>query len=299
MNLDFKKICIYGLGMMGGTIAYAIQKHFPKTKITAIVWNYEEKQTVLKAQVSNEIFTEEEFLKNRNWNEFEIVFLCLPVSQIIEKLQEIPDSYAGIVTEIGSTKRSILTAAEKKSFAFVGSHPICGSEYSGVSHAKKELFENRLCTLTKTTRKQTEKTYFIIETFWKKVGMKTIFMNAEEHDKVFCYISHFPHLLASLMVNWIGKQDFVETYREKSHVSISGGGLKDMIRTAGSNPKMWESIFQDNYENILKSLIEFKQEMEQTIEFFQKGKIDWISYIEKAEINKGKILNNAKENKNS
>ena len=63
--------------------------------------------------------------------------------------------------------------------------------------------------------------------------------------------SHFPHLLASLMTNWIGNKDFVREYQKKSPISISGGGLKDMIRTAGSNPKMWESIFEDNYENIL------------------------------------------------
>ena len=296
--MQIKKICIYGVGMMGGSIGISIINHFSNIQISGVVQSEKEQWEISQKKISIEIFTEKNFLKKPNWQDFQLIIFCLPVDQIIKKLKLIPNDYPGIVIDIGSIKTNIMRQAEEVNYSFVGSHPICGSEHSGFLYADGNLFLNKLCSLTKTKRFQSEEIYKKIESFWKLFGMKTIFIDSVEHDKIFSYISHFPHLLTSLMVNWIGKKEIIVNYMKESPTSISGGGLKDMIRIAGSNPTMWQSIFYQNKQNLLIALIEFKEEIDKMIQNIEENKIDWISFIEKAKINKGKVLKDDQKNEN-
>ena len=111
-----------------------------------------------------------------------------------------------IITDVGSTKKNVLKLKKNKldkSLNWILSHPIAGSEVSGPEYGKANLFNNRWCIITKQkTDKKVEK----VERFWKKIGCKVIFMNPEEHDKIFAITSHLPHLIAYNLIKTA--QDF-------------------------------------------------------------------------------------------
>ena len=138
-----------------------------------------------------------------------------------------------------------------------------GEEVSGPEYGKANLFNNRWCIITKQkTDKKVEK----VERFWKKIGCKVIFMNPEEHDKIFAITSHLPHLIAYNLIKTA--QDFQHKER-KNLIKFSAGGLRDFSRTAASNEIMWRDIFFNNKKNMLlainmfsKNLNSFKRNIE-------------------------------------
>ena len=171
-----------------------------------------------------------------------------------------------IITDVGSTKKNVLKLKKNKldkSLNWILSHPIAGSEVSGPEYGKANLFNNRWCIITKQkTDKKVEK----VERFWKKIGCKVIFMNPEEHDKIFAITSHLPHLIAYNLIKTA--QDFQHKER-KNLIKFSAGGLRDFSRTAASNEIMWRDIFFNNKKNMLlainmfvKNLNSFKRNIE-------------------------------------
>src|SRR5207249_4340864 len=108
-----------------------------------------------------------------------------------------------IVTDVGSTKRSVVRAAEEllqpNRGTFVGSHPMAGSEKRGVEFARADLFHGARCIVTPsvaTPLTAVEK----VESFWKSLGMTIVRMSSEDHDRLVCDISHLPHALAAALV---------------------------------------------------------------------------------------------------
>ena len=138
----------------------------------------------------------------------------------------------------------------KKKISWIQSHPIAGSEVSGPEHGKENLFENKWCVLIKN-KKINMKHLKYLDSFWKKMGSKTVIMNAERHDKIFSITSHLPHLIAYNLVK--SAQDF-EKKQKYDLIKYSAGGLRDFSRIAASNEIMWRDIFFDNRKNVSKAI---------------------------------------------
>ena len=152
----------------------------------------------------------------------------------------------------------------KKKISWIQSHPIAGSEVSGPEHGKENLFENKWCVLIKN-KKINMKHLKFLNSFWKKMGSKTVIMNAERHDKIFSITSHLPHLIAYNLVK--SAQDF-EKKQNFRLIRYSAGGLRDFSRIAASNEIMWRDIFFDNRKNVsraidifIKNLRSFKKDI--------------------------------------
>ena len=158
-----------------------------------------------------------------------------------------------IITDVGSSKlesSEIIKKNLKKTISWIQSHPIAGSEVSGPEHGKENLFENKWCVLIKN-KKTNIKHFKFLNTFWKKMGSKTVTMNAERHDKIFSITSHLPHLIAYNLVK--SAQDF-EKNQKYDLIKYSAGGLRDFSRIAASNEIMWRDIFFDNRKNVSKAI---------------------------------------------
>ena len=158
-----------------------------------------------------------------------------------------------MITDIGSSKTEsskIIKKFLKKNSHWISSHPIAGSEVSGPEHGKENMFEKKWCILIKD-RKINLKHLKLLNSFWKKVGSKTVIMNSEKHDKIFSIISHLPHLVAYNLVK--SAQDF-EKIQRFDLIKYSAGGLRDFSRIAASNEVMWRDIFFDNSRNISKAI---------------------------------------------
>src|SRR5205814_1835691 len=129
-----------------------------------------------------------------------------------------------LVTDVGSTKRSIVQFAAKilpKTVRFVGSHPMAGSEKRGVEHARADLFRDAICVVTPDA--QTDPgALAAIEAFWTELGMSVRRMLPEAHDAAVAAVSHLPHAIAAALVR----------LQDESSLSVSGKGFLDATRIA-------------------------------------------------------------------
>jgi len=158
-----------------------------------------------------------------------------------------------IITDIGSSKiesSKIIKKFLKRGIHWIQSHPITGSEVSGPEHGKENMFKDKWCILIKDKKTNSTNLKFL-NSFWKKVGSKTVMMNVEKHDKIFSITSHLPHLVAYNLVK--SAQDF-EKKQKYDLIKFSAGGLRDFSRIAASNEIMWRDIFFDNKLNVSRAI---------------------------------------------
>ena len=244
----FKKLLIVGCGLIGSSILRgSINK-----KISKNIFVYEKsKKNIAKIKKINSKIIILKKLDKRI-SDIDIVIISTPMSQY-ERIIPHLNKFLGkksIITDVGSTKQSVLNLKNKKlnkSLDWILSHPIAGSEVSGPEFGTKNLFLNKLCVIVKDKNKnKLEK----ITRFWKKLGSKVILMNPQDHDKIFALTSHLPHLIAYNLIKTA--QDF-QKKQKKNIIKFSAGGLRDFSRIAASNEIMWRDIFFNN-DNIIKAI---------------------------------------------
>lgn len=291
----FQSTLIYGFGLMGASLSLAIRKKNLSKKISAIIRNQKSLEEIRALHFQDEFLIEEEFLAKNLWSNFDFIVFCLPVDVTIQKIQLVPSSYNGILTDVASTKKEIIETVEKKftnSHNYVSSHPMTGSENSGAEFAKEDLYENKVCILTcpKNYNKQSMEQ---IKKFWNCLNCQTVMLNAVEHDEILAYLSHTPHILSALMVNWALENEKVQSYTYSMDIPLAGGGFRDMSRIAGSNPEMWEAIIKTNSHFILESLKNYHSQLQKLIDNLEHSNFNdtfWKSYFEKARENRARLL---------
>lgn len=167
-----------------------------------------------------------------------------------------------IVTDVGSVKGPIVDEAHailaQTSYRFVGSHPMAGSEASGVEAARDDLFRGAMCLLTpleETDREAVDLT----RQFWTNLECRVHELDPRGHDRVVAHVSHMPHAVASLVVHAALGQD-------TEWAQFSGGGLHDTTRIASGEPGMWTEILEENREAVLEALRGAEKRLQELIE---------------------------------
>ena len=260
-----KNILIIGCGLLGSSLLRKISQK----KITKNILIYEKsKKNISKIKKLKLPGIQVKQLKYAVPISDLIIF-CIPMSEYKKIILRI-NKYLNpkqIITDVGSSKLKSAEIIKKnliKKVSWTSSHPVAGSEVSGPEHGKANLFENKWCVLIKDKKTNLRHLKFL-NSFWKKMGSKTVIMNSEKHDKIFSITSHLPHLIAYNLVK--SAQDF-EKKQKYDLVKYSAGGLRDFSRIAASNEIMWRDIFFDNRKNIskaidlfIKNLIAFKKDI--------------------------------------
>ena len=246
-----KKILIIGCGLLGSSLVRRISKK----KLAKKIFIYEKsKLNIAKIKKLKLPGTIIKSLKDDVYNPDLIIF-CTPMSEykgLILKINSFISSKT-IITDIGSSKvqsSKVIKKFLKKGIHWVQSHPITGSEVSGPEHGTSTMFENKWCVLIKDKKTSLRHLKFL-NSFWKKIGSKTVVMDSEKHDKIFSITSHLPHLIAYNLVK--SAQDF-EKKIKFDLIKYSAGGLRDFSRIAASNEIMWRDIFFGNHQNISKAI---------------------------------------------
>ncbi|MCS7205266.1 MAG: prephenate dehydrogenase/arogenate dehydrogenase family protein [Leptospiraceae bacterium] len=303
---SFRNVIIYGMGMMGTSLAYALKNHPSfKGRIIGVVRNEKSKTWILENQLADEVWLSEEAEIFSRLKEVDFLIIGLPVLDtldLLEKLEEI--RFSGLITDMGSTRIQIENKARQleSSFPlrFVGAHPICGSEHSGPEGYVKNLFENKLCIIINRLSQNHQedrnpKDQEAVSSFWQELRMKVFLMDAETHDYVLSYLSHAPHILSSVLSTIIGRNKIITRWNQESPIPILGGGLRDMLRIAGSNPKMWFDIISTNKQNILQTLKDYQKELEYLISIFENDewKDWWWEWQTKAKIYRDTLYGNS------
>ena len=246
-----KNVLIIGCGLLGSSLVRRISKK----KIAKTIFVYEKSLSniakIKKLRLPVKIIKS---LKDGVVSSDLIIF-CTPMSEYKKLIIKINKFILQktLITAIGSSKNEsskIIKKFLKKNIHWIRSHPITGSEVSGPEHGKDNLFEDKWCVLIKDKKTNLRHLRFL-NSFWKKIGSKTVIMNAEKHDKIFSITSHLPHLIAYNLVK--SAQDF-EKLLKFNLIKYSAGGLRDFSRIAASNEIMWRDIFFDNKLNVTKAI---------------------------------------------
>ena len=281
---------------MGASLALSIQKKGFTCKITGIVRSDESKSVGIEKKIGHEIFTEHEFSSIGDWKQYDFIIFALPVDLILEKIKLLPNDFKGLITDLGSTKKDIIRAVENKFKSihnYYSSHPMAGSEQTGIRYATSNLYIDRLCIMT-GPKNVSDLAVTNITKFWNDLGSETVAINPEDHDVVLSYLSHSPHIISSLLVQWAANNSKVRSYSAASPVPLTGGGFRDMSRIAGSNPEMWEAIIGSNRKEIYLSLKGFRDELSELISQLDPDTKPeqgfWKKYFEIAKEMRSKVL---------
>lgn len=278
--LNKKKILIIGLGLIGGSIAKALNKKLNVENITALDPDENSIRHALGDGIIREGFTSP---KDSLWQS-DLVFLCTQI-KLSKKYFDIISTKVPskniLITDVCSTKTEIVRYANSinNAPAFIGGHPMAGSEKGGYRESSAHLFENAYYVLTPTDNSGIENLNLMIELV-RGIGGIPVILEPEEHDFITAGISHVPHIIASALVNLVMEN---ETKEGKLQM-LAAGGFKDITRIASSSPEMWENIVSSNSEQITKILSHYifilenlKKDISQSnersiLEFFKSAK---------------------------
>lgn len=247
-----KHLSILGVGLLGGSIGLALRSVANSCKITG----YGHRPTALESAIRSGAIDVSAIDPAEAVKGADLVILSTPVGVFQPLLEQIaPALQAGaIVTDVGSTKRSVVRLAEQilpKSVHFVGSHPMAGSEKRGVEHARADLFKGALCITTPTPR-----TDFAaarqVESFWNSLGMRTTRLTPEEHDRLLADVSHLPHALAAMLV----------MVQSEQGMQVAGKGFLDTTRIAAGDASLWRDILIDNADQVRESLARLRLQLD-------------------------------------
>ena len=250
-------IGVLGIGLIGGSFALALKRS--GRKIVAVDSNSESCKEALARGVADEAATDASVLAG-----CAAVLIATPPGATGDALRAA--AAAGVfetaqaVFDAGSIKQKTMKEAESILGAryrrFVACHPIAGTEFSGVTAAVADLFENRLivaCPDANTDPDALART----EELWRACGGKIERMDAAEHDRLFASVSHLPHLLAYALVNSLFNSPDAAMMRQ-----FAASGFRDFTRIASSNPDMWRDICLHNSANIIAALDRYRIEID-------------------------------------
>ena len=244
----FKNILIIGCGMIGSSILRgAISQKLCKK---AYVYEKNIKYQNQIKKINKKIILIKKL--DKKIKDMDLVVISTPMSEyqkIIIKLNKNLNNKT-LITDVGSTRGNVAKLIKEKlskKLNWVMSHPISGSEASGPKYGSKNLFKNKWCILIKSKKNKLLENK--LSRFWKKLGSRILFMQEQEHDKIFAVTSHLPHLVAYNLIKTA--QDFQKTHK-KNIIKYSAGGLRDSSRLAASNEIMWRDVFFNNSKNMSK-----------------------------------------------
>lgn len=249
---------IVGLGLMGGSLAKAIEFGTEHT-----VWGCNRSpEPVQKALFSGAI---EKELTEDGLSQCDLVIVCLYPDVTIEYIKNNCKRFkkGAVVMDICGVKRYICDAlkstAQENGFTFVGAHPMAGYHLSGFEYSTAEMFKNSSMILTPYEDTDTTAVDLIKELFLR-IGFTNIQVSTpDEHDKIIAFTSQLAHVVSNA---------YVKSPEALLHKGFSAGSYKDLTRVAYLNENMWSELFLENSDNLIKeidsivnNLVQYKEAM--------------------------------------
>ncbi|MCM3633055.1 MULTISPECIES: prephenate dehydrogenase [Paenibacillus] len=252
-----KKVAIFGVGLIGGSIALSL-----KGQQDLLLCGYSNREASAKKYVERGVVDYATTSVEEAASDADFIFLCVPVGMMddyIQKLSTIPLKEGCIITDVGSTKLSVMNSAKAlaaQNVIFIGGHPMAGSERSGVEAASSRLLENAFYVLT---AEQDTPPHAIeeLEQLLSYTRAHIVKVDAAAHDTIVGAISHLPHIIAVGLVNQ------VRSYNDSNglYELLAAGGFRDITRIASGDPPLWRDILLDNKEVLLQLLDDWQQQM--------------------------------------
>lgn len=265
------KLCIVGVGLIGGSLARALRTAGQVREIVG----HGRRPTTLQRAVELGVIDHAEVTLAAAAQGADVIVLATPVGALADMLAQLGRLGGdGVITDVGSTKGNIVAAARTALGArfpnFVPGHPIAGTEQSGVDAAQADLFRGRRVILTPTPETNVQ-ALTQVRVLWEAAGAEVSQMSADEHDRILAASSHLPHMLAYLLMDLLVRRDDHRTV-----FAASAGGLRDVTRIAASDPVMWRDICLANREALLTVLTQYRDEFGALMAAIERGDAKWL-----------------------
>jgi prephenate dehydrogenase len=252
-------ITLYGPGLLGGSLALAIQEQFPESKLRLWARRAAAEEGIRARGIEAEFFTDATAAAQGA----SLIILCTPVETMGDlakqiALAELPDDC--LITDVGSVKALVVNELEPIFGAlFIGSHPMAGSEKTGIEVARADLFQKAACLLTPRPGADSTR----LRQFWQKLGCHVLEMTPEEHDLKVARISHLPHMMAAITT-------LASLRSDPSAIACVAGGFRDTTRVASGDPGLWTGIALGNRAALTAQLKEANKALIELLEILEK-----------------------------
>ena len=260
MNAFIPKLVIFGVGLIGGSLALGLKQAAAVGEVVGLGRSAANLQIALDLGIIDRIASDvRDALAGAD-----VVLLAVPAGQMAAVMQRIAPHLAAqtLVTDVGSTKQDVI-ALMQQHFALqlgncVPAHPIAGAELSGATAARADLYQTKNLVLTPLPEVTNPDAIARIAAMWRLCGAQVSIMSAIEHDAIFAAVSHLPHLLAYALVDMIAQRD-----NAGQLFGFAAGGFRDFTRIASSSPEMWRDIAMANRSALLVELDAYQAQLTQ------------------------------------
>ena len=242
-----KSVAIIGVGLIGGSWALALKKHFSDITILGADNNQSHLEEALRLGLIDKAVDLDAAAQS------DLVFVSIPVGAASEVILSLLDKVGEhtLIMDAGSTKSALCQSISDhpNRSHFLAAHPIAGTEFSGPAAANSDLFDGKLmilCEIEKTAIRLQENTL----TAFQKIGMRLRYMDPESHDKHLAYVSHLSHVSSFML----GKTVMDKEADDRNIFDLAGSGFASTVRLAKSSPEMWAPIFLQNKEHLSHTL---------------------------------------------
>ncbi len=245
-------VAIIGLGLMGGSLGLALRRN-PGMRVSGYARREETRHLALECGAVDDVFDD----PAKAVRGAQLTVICTPTGQIVSMAEACLDGLApgSVVTDVGSAKEEVVWQMDDlfdgRRVAFVGSHPIAGSERQGLEAADADLYRGALVVVTQSALTNMD-ALSLTEAFWAGLGARVQRMTPDEHDRLLASTSHLPHLAAALLSITVGRH-----LPDQAGI-LCGTGFWDTTRVAEGDPTMWRDILQTNRLAILEELLAFQ-----------------------------------------
>lgn len=240
----FERLAVIGLGLIGGSVALGARDRGLAREVRGVDPALGEAGGIPLVPLAEAVA----------WADG--LVLAVPVAAIEPVLAELAGSVRPetLLTDTASVKvpmaeaaRRLLPAPER----CVGAHPMAGSDASGFAHARPDLFEGAACIVTPQGH-EPESVVDRIEQFWQGFGTFTVRRTPEEHDSICAVLSHVPHAIAFAFARGLPGEGTLE---------LAGRGLRDFVRIARANPRLWSEILLRNRVRVAEEISRFEKHL--------------------------------------
>lgn len=261
-----KQLSIMGLGLMGASLAQAARRRGLAERVHGYARREETRRAAVAAGMVDAAFDDPAAAVAGA----DLVVFCVPILSMAPLAQACRGGWTSgcVVTDVGSTKvevcASMAAALSGSGAVFVGSHPIAGSDETGLEAAREDLYEGAVTVVTprpETPHAAVE----AVSRLWQGVGSEVVARTPAEHDVLLAATSHLPHLAAAALIARILDSGAADRGR------FCGSGFRDTTRVAGGSEAVWDDIVRTNREALARELSAFGDEVNRLAEWVRRG----------------------------
>jgi len=240
----FNRVTIVGLGLIGGSLGMAIKRK----RLAHEVVGYSRKPSTLAQAKRRRAIDRGSTSLAEAVGEAELIVLAVPVDAMVPLARRLRPTLkpGAILTDVGSSKAQLvrhLEAVMPKGTAFVGAHPLAGSEQRGIAAACPKLFDGSRCIITRT-RRTDPKALRRVAQFWTPLVQRVEIMDPARHDALLAAVSHLPHVVAFALMH----------ATSPDALTVAPRSFLDATRVAKSEPELWNAVLLSNRDAVVKSI---------------------------------------------